>query len=93
MFMPDPEDKNAAESEEVLELIQFSSEKLLERRKTTVNEIVRSWEDDYILLYRRETTPNNTSPFQTENIISKRGFYMKMIGELGLSDFPVDFMG
>jgi hypothetical protein len=77
----------------VIELIDFRKASVLQRRKVGANEIVKSWEDDYILLYRRETVPTTNSPFQTENIISKSAFYMKMMWAKGLTDFPSDFLG
>lgn len=64
MFMPDPDEPNP-NYDHVLELINFKSGAVLERRKITVNEVVKSWEDDYLLLYRKETIPSNNSSFQT----------------------------
>lgn len=92
MFMPDQDEINPTH-DHVIEFINFKTATILERKKLNVSEVVKSWEDDYLLLYRRETAASNSSSFQTENIICKKAFYMKILWEKGLLDLSEAFMG
>lgn len=92
MFMPDPEESPQQNYTEAIELVSLQSGNVLEHRKCHINEIVKSWEDDYLLMYRKQTVPVLESLFMTENIICKQAFYMKMMVEKGFGDLSQDFM-
>lgn len=51
LFMPDPVDKET-ETENVLEMVSLNG-KVLNSKKCTVNQMVKSWEDDYFIFYNR----------------------------------------
>lgn len=92
MFMPEQTETNPSH-DHVIEFINFKTAKVLERKKLNAHSFVKSWEDDYLLLYRRENVVSNASPFQTENIICKKAFYMKILWEKGFMDLSENFMG
>lgn len=88
LFMPDPVDKET-ETENVLEMVSLNG-KVLNSKKCTVNQMVKSWEDDYFIFYNRQNKAGTTSHFVSSHMIRKKTMYMKMIEEMGM-DFSPNF--
>lgn len=92
MFMPSPDDLEP-DHNAVVELISLSQGKVQDRKKLKTYNVVKSYEDDYLLHFRGETVPTCSTGFRTDHIICKKAHYMKMLHEKGFSDLSGELGG
>ena len=92
MFMPDPQDQDPDYSS-IIELVSLETGVVQDCKKCNVHQIVKSFEDDYLLHYRPENSPSDISVFRTDHIINKKAHYMKMMEMKGLKDVSSELAG
>ena len=92
LFMSDPTEKESQE-ENVLEIVNLETGKVINSHKCTVNDIVKSWEDDYFIYFKSETKAKSQTNFTTSHILGKKYLYMKMLEEFeGAKEISPNFM-
>ena len=84
LLMSDPAEKDP-EEENVLELVNLETGNLINSHKCTVNDLIKSWEDDYFIYFKPETKESSTTQFKTSHILGKKYMYMKMLEESQLA--------
>ena len=64
-----------------MEIVNLETGSVINSHKSTVNDIVKSWEDDYFIYFKSETKAKSQTHFTTSHILNKKYLYMKMLEE------------